>query len=216
MEEEIVSFSMEYQKKMKKSTDDLVKSVGQKLGVEIEDADICRSHRLKTRSGKMPKPIIIKFVRHNKKAEVFSKKSQLKGSNLFIAESLTAKRMELYVKAQEAVGKRSVWTNDGSIFVHFKGKKHMINCEEDITNLVKQPSQKPEKKKAEANTRSPIRPTNSEDSRPSSSSSHVVPLPISPTPSTSGSNSLPSSPLASLMNWKKGNQKNKKKKSISK
>ena len=81
---------------------------------------------------------------------------------------------------------------------------------------MKQPSQKPEKKKVEAKTGSPIRPTNSEDSRPSSSPSHVVPLPISPTPSTSGSNSLPSSPLVSLMNWKKGNQKNKKKKSISK
>ena len=88
--------------------------------------------------------------------------------------------MELYTKAQEAIGKRSViWTNDGTIFVHFKGKQHMINCEEDITNLVKQPTQKPEKKKVEANTGSPVRNTISEDSRQSSSSSHVDPLPIS-------------------------------------
>ena len=84
------------------------------LQIEIKLDDIDRSHRLGKKG-----PIIVKFVRHNLKHQIYSNKRKLKGKNYFISESLTAMRTSC-VKLLESSRKEgtilSHWTSDGEVF----------------------------------------------------------------------------------------------------
>ena len=51
-------------------TDDLIKNVATKVGVEVQDQDIDRSHRLGAPKPGRPRPIIVKFTRYNKRSEL--------------------------------------------------------------------------------------------------------------------------------------------------
>ena len=49
---------------MKKKTDDLIKNVAAKAGVEVQDQDIDRSHLFGAPKPGRPGPIIVKFTRY--------------------------------------------------------------------------------------------------------------------------------------------------------
>ena len=99
------------------STDDVVmKTIREKMGEEIRDIDIDRTHRIgKAKSDGKSRPIIIKFVRYNTRNKVFRKKKQLKGSGVSITESLTARRISQLKKAREEHEFKNVWSVDGRI-----------------------------------------------------------------------------------------------------
>ena len=99
------------------STDDVVmKTIREKMGEEIRDIDIDRTHRIgKAKSDGKSRPIINKFARYNTRNKVFRKKKQLRGSGVSINESLTARRISQLKKAREEHEFKNVWSVDGRI-----------------------------------------------------------------------------------------------------
>ena len=99
------------------STDDVVmKTIREKMGEEIRDIDIDRTHKIgKAKSDGKSRPIIVKFARYNTRNKVFRKKKQLKGSGVSITESLTARRNSQLKKAREEHEFKNVWSVDGRI-----------------------------------------------------------------------------------------------------
>ena len=90
--------------------------------------DIERSHRLDPKSlqhvvadgnslGKRLKSrlIIVKFLSHRKRHEVFSAKKKLKGQKLAIVENVTRIRQRIFDVARETVGLKNSWTQDWKI-----------------------------------------------------------------------------------------------------
>ena len=99
------------------------------LNLSLTERDLDRSHRLGNRdeSKKRPRPIIIKFLRHNDKQLIYSKKKLLKNKPFLITESLTPNRLALYKAAREKYGNSNVWTNDGRIKFKSDGKVNVIS-----------------------------------------------------------------------------------------
>ena len=60
-------------------------------GIELSDFDTDRSHRLGKPKPNKPRPIIVKFTRHNIRSKLFSSKNTFKGSNISLTERLTQK-----------------------------------------------------------------------------------------------------------------------------
>ena len=139
------------------STEDVIVKLGEQLQVPISPEDMEISHKLY--SGKNnPKSIIVKFVSHKKKSQLYKKRTELKEINLadifpgssmaviaksrgiFINENLTPYRKHIMKKANELKKDRmiqSVWTLDGKIFVKTspEGSPISIYCEDDLDNL---------------------------------------------------------------------------------
>ena len=99
-------------------TDDIIiKTIKDKMDVEITPESIDRTHRLgkKQQNTGRPRPIIVKFSTYNTRHKIFRNKKVLKGKGVSITESLIQKRVELLKKAREEHGFKSVWTQDGKI-----------------------------------------------------------------------------------------------------
>ena len=79
------------------NTNEIIKNfIWDKLGIEVYNSDIDRTHRLKQTSslndGK-PRPIIVKLVSHDLKNFIYFNKKKLKGTVFLITESLAAPRL---------------------------------------------------------------------------------------------------------------------------
>ena len=102
-------------------TDDLIKSVAAKAGVQVQDQDIDRSHRLGAPKPGRPRPIVVKFTRYNKRSELIKSRRKLKGTNIGVQEQLTPFNQWLLGKAQELVKRCDIataaWSWDGVITV---------------------------------------------------------------------------------------------------
>lgn len=128
-------------------TDKLVKDLcADKLSVPLDDTDIDRSHRVgKPKAGVRARPIIVKFTRYNRKAEIMKARRKLKGSNIGIQEQLTPFKQLLSEKARKLVKMSEIakasWTWDGKVFVLVKPsdnapeKKVIINRIEDLNSI---------------------------------------------------------------------------------
>ena len=70
------------------------------------EVDNKRNHRLANpkQNKNKPRPIIIKFVRHNFRYSIFLNKKKLKSTGISATECLTSKRMELLNNAKERFG----------------------------------------------------------------------------------------------------------------
>lgn len=117
----------------REDTDEIIKAVcREKLGFELPDNAICRSHRVgsqpksTTDGRKRHRPIIVRFTGYRHRQKVFVAKKKLKGTQVTIHEDLTARRMEVYRTAAETHGPRNTWTLDGRIiWVDEHGNKGM-------------------------------------------------------------------------------------------
>ena len=100
------------------NTDEVILTkIAEEMGIQINEEDIDRTHRLgkpNRRDGK-PRPIIVKFTRYAVRNKVYTYKKNLKGKRYLITESLTGKRMKLLIEAQQRYGVKNVWTSDGRI-----------------------------------------------------------------------------------------------------
>ena len=102
-------------------TDDLIKNVATKVGVEVQDQDIDRSHRLGAPKPGRPRPIIVKFTRYNKRSELIKSRRKLRGTGIGIQEQLTPFNQWLLGKAQELVKRcdiaKAAWSWDGTVTI---------------------------------------------------------------------------------------------------
>lgn len=106
----------------KEDTDKLVIALfKEKLGVDIPECRLDRSHRLgKIRvpepgQKKRPRPIIVRFTSYRDRRQVFTSKKKWKDSGFSIQEDLTSDRQELLKRAAEVFGKDKTWTLDGRV-----------------------------------------------------------------------------------------------------
>lgn len=107
-------------------TNDIVVKLAKDIGVNIQDRDISVSHRLPQRAGRgrngatRPKPLIVKFVRHDTKVAIMQKKKQLKNKegyrNVFIDDDLTPLRNKMLRELKRDETVKRCWSIDGRIF----------------------------------------------------------------------------------------------------
>lgn len=114
------------------NTDTIAIDVASKIGVQLTESDIDRSHRVGRRNSDRPRPIIVKFVSYRKRAEVFRNKKLLKGSLVTVREDLTKARHNLLKECITKYSLKNVWTQDGDIIVKVGEHKHRIKCPEDM------------------------------------------------------------------------------------
>ena len=96
----------------------------QKQDIDIVHCLLALNRSRQDRAGtKFIPPIIIKFVCCSVQNYIYSSKSKLVGSGLFITESLTRKRLHFLKVAQQEFQVQNTWPLKGSIFVHIKGEK---------------------------------------------------------------------------------------------
>ena len=102
-----------------------------KLGLQVNDTDLDRSHRIgrKTQRSTKPRLIIVKFVSYKVRAEVFRSKRGLKKTGLGITESLTDKRAELYSSVSDHPNVEATWTIDGRVVALRRDNKTKVHIE---------------------------------------------------------------------------------------
>lgn len=117
-------------------TNDIVQSLGDKIGVTIQEYDISISHRLPSRRSSSlytgsPTPIIVKFTNRIVRDKFYRARRLLKNitsenlgyntsNKIFINESLTQRNKDLFYKClqvKKAKGLKFLWTNVGKIYM---------------------------------------------------------------------------------------------------
>ena len=102
----------------------------EKLGVEVKESDICRSHRVGRKKPGQQRQIIVKFTRHNVKSSIMRKKKVLRnaGDDLKIQEDLTQGRLDAIKKLNNEHKEKilTLWTIDGLIKIRQKSNSEQI------------------------------------------------------------------------------------------
>ena len=117
----------------RKNTDNLVlKILNEKMHVDLTFSDLERSYRIgqKKASSNKPRAVIIEFFSYNMRKRTFSNKKRLKGTQISIIESLTAKGMVILKEAGEKHQFRNLWTTDGKI-LHKDGNDNKVRLNYD-------------------------------------------------------------------------------------
>ena len=100
------------------NTDDQTLEIStEELDIELTQSELDWTHRIgkNDKRSNRPRPVIVRFIRHNYRKKIFSKKKQLKNSGISITEILTKLRMSKLANAGKEFGFRNVWTVDGRI-----------------------------------------------------------------------------------------------------
>lgn len=107
--------------------------VSTKLKIKIEESELKSCFRLGTPVPDKPRPILVKFVNHDTRSDIWRVKKELKGSAISIAEFLTTRRREIFKEARQVFGKTNSWTQDGNIFIKLSnGKKIRLSSLEQL------------------------------------------------------------------------------------
>ena len=135
--------------------------INQHLGLNMGPEAIDRSHRIYRRpnphgnpasldsgqrasyaaaaSRSNPRAIVVKFTRYNQRQAVYRARTKLrhaKGEKIFIRESLTNKRVQLYRETLQNENVKSVWSQDGKVFAFTKENKRVhIHSSHDLEKL---------------------------------------------------------------------------------
>ena len=114
------------------STDNLVINLCKsKLGIDLSEDDIFRSHTIGRPNKNGNYQIICRFKNWKLKNKVYTEKRKLRHTSIFMTEDLTRYRQGIVQELTKAKRSRSIhsfWTNDGRIFVkvHESAPKQLI------------------------------------------------------------------------------------------
>ena len=121
--------------------DKIIHGLASTLNVDMELADIDRSHRVGRPGPGKQRDIIVKFVSYRTRRKLYGVRVQTKSKELkgvFINEDLTRVRSRILSKARRMVKNKhisSAWTSDGTILVRDKlDRIHRIQTETDLSN----------------------------------------------------------------------------------
>lgn len=121
-------------------TDKIVLDMAHDLDVQLNLADIDRTHRVgRIREGRK-RAILVKFSTYRARRSLYSKRMELRDKaqwqGTYVNEDLTTRRSELLYRARLYVRARllkSAYSSDGKIYVKDKAdKKHLITMESDL------------------------------------------------------------------------------------
>ncbi len=120
------------EEKAHENTDEIVKNLAaEKLGIQLPEHAICRSHRVGEQKDDQHRPIIVKFVSYNVRNQLFQNKKKLKKTAITIREDLTKSRLQLYKAACKKFDYKNVWTSDGRVIAYDTATKK----KQQITSL---------------------------------------------------------------------------------
>ena len=127
-----------------KTGDIVIDIINNKIGVDLSEVDIERSHRLGVpkhqrvlRSAQnRPRPIIFRFSSYRKRDEVFRNKRALKGQGISISENLTKGRYLLYQEAIRKLGLGKVWSKEGRIMTKHSDRFIVLTNSMDIDKIL--------------------------------------------------------------------------------
>lgn len=88
---------------------------------DVSSSSLKRCHRFGNKGKNNIQPVLVHFCDHRTKADVWSRKTKLKGSPVSVAEFLTKPRQEVHKRARKHFGMRNVWTLDGTINIKLPG-----------------------------------------------------------------------------------------------
>ena len=113
--------------KLGENTDEIVINLAKKVGANIPDFALGRSHRVGPKDSTKKRPIIAKFISHNYKVALLKHKKNLKEQknceDVYINEDLTSTRAKWAQRARNLKKQdkiQATWTRDGIIFVKHK------------------------------------------------------------------------------------------------
>lgn len=109
----------------------LIKFFNEKLGLDVNKTDIDRSHMI----GRSTKHLIVKFTTYNARRLILLNRKKLKGTKVVITENLTKYRLTLFKLAKEIMGKRNVWTRDGTVWVQCGNRKCPVRDELELAQM---------------------------------------------------------------------------------
>ena len=121
--------------------DKLLNIFSEKLGITITPECVDRCHRVgPIRNGtdtrkKTVRPVIVKFTSYKFRDSVYRSKSKLKGTKLVVSEDLTSTKYSLLTAARLKFGNNKTWSNDGKIFVIYKGSKAIIKSRTELDSM---------------------------------------------------------------------------------
>ena len=116
----------------RESTTAVIELCKKSLGVTLERNDIDRSHRVGKPQGDKPRPLIVKYVRYEKR-EVLAAKRKLKGTKNLVTENLTKRRSAVLTEARSTAGVQAAWTSDGRIVCLLaSGRKTHITTKREL------------------------------------------------------------------------------------
>ncbi|CAG4974133.1 unnamed protein product [Colias eurytheme] len=105
---------------------------------------ITQCHRLGMSKDNKPRPILIKVRDISNKEQIWSSKTNLKGTGITLSEFLTKNRHDIFMAARSQFGVSKCWTRDGKIFVIGPGGvRHRIEELADLKAIAAAPSDKP-------------------------------------------------------------------------
>lgn len=101
------------------TTETVISILNQKIeGLNLSNTDIDISHRLGEMTGRVARPVIVKFTSRLKREVIMRNRRQFKGSNIYINEDLTQLNRHVLIctkrKMPDAI--EGVWTCDGKLF----------------------------------------------------------------------------------------------------
>ena len=131
--------------KPKENTDDIVVRIASTANTPIRLSDIDYSHRVGKAKENHPRDIIVRFVSHNAKKNMYDARERLAKSSEYsfvtVHEYLTRKRKKLLGGARKLVKNERIkkaWTQNGKVFIlNLKDKRKMINKESDLRQFKK-------------------------------------------------------------------------------
>lgn len=120
------------------TTNLVVQSVKENLGLNILSTDISVSHRLGRRNDRQrPPPIIARFVRRRVRDDIMHNRAKLKGKGLVITDHLSPRKAALLAKTAPLVREGRIkqsWSYDGQIWIKLLNEQKIrISTEEDLT-----------------------------------------------------------------------------------
>jgi hypothetical protein len=79
-----------------------------------------------------PRPVLVKFANLTDRDSFYQNKKMLKGTKIFISESLTPARVSLLKRAKDVYGATKAWSSGGRIFALVNDERKLIPKLEDI------------------------------------------------------------------------------------
>ncbi|CAH2062204.1 unnamed protein product, partial [Iphiclides podalirius] len=103
----------------------------------VSDASFKRCHRIGVQQSDRISPVLVQFVDHTLKSQIWNSKSKLKGSVVSMSEFLTKARQLIHKRARKHFGFRNVWTLDGVINIKLPSQARVkITTEEELVSLI--------------------------------------------------------------------------------
>lgn len=99
------------------TTTSVVKILNLKMNIGLDESDIQECYRIGRLNKEKQRGILLKLKNFEMKQKIYNSKKFLKGTGLVVREDITANRLKIMEEAIKCTNIKSVWTQNGNVFV---------------------------------------------------------------------------------------------------